>query len=129
MFLTDSRPSLVKVQQNKVHLTGEDAFFDGLDAELLWTHTSGRPHDNVGAGRSGPTREFDGIGYYITGGGGAELRPVYRKSGGECRFMKAKVAGDNLDIRVITEPGELTARCVLQIGSAGEPKSRTSCGM
>ena len=56
----------------------------------------------------GPTREFDGIRYFITGGGGAELRPEYRKSGGEYHFMKVKVSGDRLDVRVITERGELT---------------------
>jgi hypothetical protein len=56
----------------------------------------------------GPTREFDGIRYYITGGGGAELRPEYRKSGGEHHFMKVKVAGDDFDVRVVTERGELT---------------------
>src|SRR5512137_2293157 len=31
----------------------------------------------------GPSREFDGIRYFITGGGGAELRPEYRKAGGD----------------------------------------------
>jgi hypothetical protein len=56
----------------------------------------------------GPTREFDGIRYYITGGGGAELRPEYRKAGGQHHFMKVKVSGDNFDVRVITERGELT---------------------
>ncbi len=56
----------------------------------------------------GPTREFDGIRYFITGGGGAELIPEYRKSGGEHHFMKVKVAGDALDLRVETEQGELT---------------------
>jgi hypothetical protein len=56
----------------------------------------------------GPTREFDGIRYFITGGGGAELRPEYKKSGGEYHFMMAHVAGDKFDVRVITERGELT---------------------
>lgn len=56
----------------------------------------------------GPTREFDGIRYFITGGGGAELRPEYKKSGGEYHFMKVKVAGDSFDVRVVTERGELT---------------------
>jgi hypothetical protein len=56
----------------------------------------------------GPTREFDGIRYFITGGGGAELRPEYRKSGGEYHFMKVKVSGDTFDVRVVTERGELT---------------------
>lgn len=56
----------------------------------------------------GPTREFDGIRYYITGGGGAELRPEYRKSGGSHHFMRVKVSGDNVDVRVVTEEGELS---------------------
>ena len=56
----------------------------------------------------GPTREFDGIRYFITGGGGAELRPEYKKSGGDYHFMKIKVSGDTFDVRVITERGELT---------------------
>jgi hypothetical protein len=56
----------------------------------------------------GPTREFDGIRYFITGGGGAELRPDYLKSGGEYHFMKVRVSGDRFDVRVVTERGELT---------------------
>jgi hypothetical protein len=56
----------------------------------------------------GPTRNFDGIRYFITGGGGAELRPDYRKSGGEHHFVRVKVLGNTLDIRVVTERGELT---------------------
>ena len=56
----------------------------------------------------GPTREFDGIRYFITGGGGAELRPEYKRSGGEYHFMRVKVSGDAFDVRVVTEHGELT---------------------
>ena len=56
----------------------------------------------------GPTREFDGIRYFISGGGGAELRPEYKKAGGEHHFMKVKVSGDAFDVRVITEHAELT---------------------
>ena len=56
----------------------------------------------------GPTREFDGISYFITGGGGAELRPEYKKSGGVHHFVLVKVSGDTFDIRVVTEHGELT---------------------
>lgn len=56
----------------------------------------------------GPTREFDGIRYFITGGGGAELRPEYKKSGGEYHFMKVRVSADKFDVRVVTEHGELT---------------------
>jgi hypothetical protein len=56
----------------------------------------------------GPSREFDGIRYFITGGGGAELRPEYKKSGGEFHFMKIKVSGDAFDVRVHIERGELS---------------------
>jgi hypothetical protein len=56
----------------------------------------------------GPTREFDGIRYFITGGGGAELRPEYKKSGGEHHFVRVKVSGDYFDVRVVTEHGELS---------------------
>ena len=56
----------------------------------------------------GPTREFDGIRYFITGGGGAELRPEYKKAGGEHHFLRVKVSGDAFDTRVVTEHGELT---------------------
>ncbi len=56
----------------------------------------------------GPTREFDGIRYFITGGGGAELRPDYKKSGGDYHFVKVKVTGDTYDVRVLAERGELT---------------------
>jgi hypothetical protein len=56
----------------------------------------------------GPTLEMDGIRYFITGGGGAELLPDYRKSGGEHHFMKVKVTGGRMDLRVVTSKGELT---------------------
>ncbi len=56
----------------------------------------------------GPTREFDGIRYFITGGGGAELLPEYKKAGGEHHFLKVKVSGDTLDVRVVTGHGELS---------------------
>jgi hypothetical protein len=56
----------------------------------------------------GPTREFDGIQYFITGGGGAEFLPEYKKAGGEHHFIKVKVNGDNFDLRVVTPDRELT---------------------
>lgn len=56
----------------------------------------------------GPTREFDGIRYFITGGGGAELRPEYTKAGGRHHFMRVKVLGGDFDVRVVTAQGELT---------------------
>jgi hypothetical protein len=56
----------------------------------------------------GPTREIDGIRYFVTGGGGAELLPDYRKSGGEHHFVKVRVTGEDFDLRVVTSRGELT---------------------
>jgi hypothetical protein len=56
----------------------------------------------------GPSREFDGIRYFITGGGGAELIPDYKKSGGVHHFVVVKVNGNQWDLRVMTERGELT---------------------
>ncbi len=56
----------------------------------------------------GPTREFDGIQYFITGGGGAELIPEYKKAGGQHHFLRVRVSGERLDVRVVTERGELT---------------------
>lgn len=56
----------------------------------------------------GPTREFDGIRYFISGGGGAELLPDYRKAGGEHHFVKAQMADGKFDLRVVTPHGELT---------------------
>ena len=56
----------------------------------------------------GPTRELDGIRYFITGGGGAELLPDYRKAGGEHHFVKARIEDGKFDLRVVTQRGELT---------------------
>ncbi len=56
----------------------------------------------------GPTREFDGIRYFITGGGGAELIPEYKKSGGVHHFVAVKVSGDRWETRVVTERGDLS---------------------
>lgn len=56
----------------------------------------------------GPTREYDGIRYFITGGGGAELRPEYRKSGGEYHFMRVAAKDGSYDVRVVTARGDLT---------------------
>ena len=83
----------------------------------------------------GPTREFDGIRYFITGGGGAELRPDYKKSGGDHHFMKIKVTGETFQASVFTESGEMTdaeadvmgglqfaARNVSRIGVKRNPK-------
>lgn len=56
----------------------------------------------------GPTREFDGIRYFITGGGGAELKPEYKKAGGVHHFLKVKITGDHYEVRVVTDQGEFT---------------------
>src|SRR5438093_7185925 len=56
----------------------------------------------------GPTRELDGIRYFVSGGGGAELRPEYRRAGGEHHFMKVTVAEGGFDVRVVTERAQLT---------------------
>jgi Calcineurin-like phosphoesterase len=87
----------------------------------------------------GPTREFDGIRYFITGGGGAELRPEYKKSGGEHHFVRVKVSGDSFDVRVVTQHGELSdpeadvmggllfaARNVSRIGMKQDPQKLRS---
>ena len=56
----------------------------------------------------GPTREYDGIRYFITGGGGAELRPEYRRSGGEHHFLEVRVHDATFDLSVVTDHGELS---------------------
>jgi len=56
----------------------------------------------------GPSRESDGLSYFVTGGGGAELRPEYRKAGGDFHFLRVKVSGEQFELRVVTERGELT---------------------
>jgi hypothetical protein len=56
----------------------------------------------------GPTREIDGIPYFITGGGGAELGLEYRKAGGDFHFLRIRVSNEQIELRVVTERGELT---------------------
>lgn len=56
----------------------------------------------------GPTREFDGIRYFITGGGGAELRPEYSQAGGDFHFMRVLVRGETCEARVVTGRGEIS---------------------
>jgi hypothetical protein len=56
----------------------------------------------------GPSREFDGIRYFISGGGGAELRPEYRKAGGQHHFMRVRVSGKSFQVSVVTERGEMS---------------------
>jgi Calcineurin-like phosphoesterase len=56
----------------------------------------------------GPTREIDGIRYFITGGGGAELGMEYKEAGGDFHFLRVRVDGDRVAVRVVTEHGELS---------------------
>lgn len=78
----------------------------------------------------GPTRVIDGIQYYITGGGGAELRPDYRKSGGVHHFVKVKVGPDNLEVRVVTDRGELSdAQADIMGGLLFADKSTSRIGL
>jgi hypothetical protein len=87
----------------------------------------------------GPTREIDGISYYITGGGGAELTPAYRKSGGDFHFLRIRVSNDRIEPRVVTSQGELTdaeadvmsglqfaERSSSRIGIGGDPAALVS---
>jgi hypothetical protein len=56
----------------------------------------------------GPTREIDGIPYFLTGGGGAELGTEYKEAGGDFHFLRVGVSGDRIALRVVTKRGELT---------------------
>jgi 3',5'-cyclic AMP phosphodiesterase CpdA len=56
----------------------------------------------------GPTQEIDGIKYFITGGGGAELREWYEDYGGRHHFMLVHVRGDSFDYRIVTDRAVLT---------------------
>ena len=58
--------------------------------------------------RYGPTREFDGIRYFITGGGGAELLPAYVEHGGNYHFMVADVKGTDVRYQVVTPRATLS---------------------
>jgi hypothetical protein len=56
----------------------------------------------------GPSRQFDGIPYFITGGGGAELKPWYRDYGGEHHFLSVEVKGDTFEITIVTRTRRLS---------------------
>jgi hypothetical protein len=51
----------------------------------------------------GPTRRFDGIDYYITGGGGAELSKWYKAAGGDFHFILVKVQGGSYSHSIVTD--------------------------
>jgi 3',5'-cyclic AMP phosphodiesterase CpdA len=56
----------------------------------------------------GPTYDLDGIKYFITAGGGAELMKSYKNYGGNYHFMTVTLSGNNIDYRVIQEGKSLT---------------------
>jgi len=56
----------------------------------------------------GPTQTFDGIPYYITGGGGAELDKWYKDHGGNFHFMLVNVSGKTIHPSVVFDDAVLT---------------------
>jgi hypothetical protein len=51
----------------------------------------------------GPTQKIDGIEYFVTGGGGAELVKWYQSHGGEYHFMLIRVHGNKFDHKIVTD--------------------------
>ncbi|MGB9765167.1 MAG: metallophosphoesterase family protein [Candidatus Saccharicenans sp.] len=51
--------------------------------------------------RFGPTREIDGIKYYISGGGGPRLNKLYIKNGGANHFLLVEAIGKELQVKVV----------------------------
>ena len=56
----------------------------------------------------GPTQHIDGIDYFITGGGGAELNKWYQDHGGDFHFMLIHMNGDKMTHSIVTESEVLT---------------------
>jgi len=52
--------------------------------------------------RFGPTRTYDGVRYYIAGGGGPKLHPLFVRRGGENFFLLVEVKGQNFCVSVVT---------------------------
>ncbi|MBC7365124.1 MAG: metallophosphoesterase, partial [Candidatus Aminicenantes bacterium] len=52
--------------------------------------------------RFGPTRVYDGIRYYIAGGGGPKLHPLFVRRGGENFFLLVEIKGQDFCIKVVT---------------------------
>lgn len=53
--------------------------------------------------RFGPTRIYDGIHYYIAGGGGPRVNPVYIRNGGTNFFLLVEVSDNGFQVKVVTE--------------------------
>jgi len=70
----------------------------------------------------GPTQTIDGIPYFITGGGGAELDKHYLAAGGDFHFMLVSDSKDGLDWRVVT------ANAVLDESGASVERNRLFAG-
>lgn len=51
--------------------------------------------------RFGPTKEIDGVKYYISGGGGPRLNSLYIKHGGANHFLLVEVEAQKLEVKVI----------------------------
>jgi len=58
--------------------------------------------------RFGPTRQIDGINYYISGGGGPRLNQLYIKNGGANHFLLVEATGQQLQIQVVFRDKILT---------------------
>ncbi len=52
--------------------------------------------------RFGPTRIYDGIRYYIAGGGGPKLHPLFVRRGGENFFLLVQVRENDFKVSVVT---------------------------
>jgi len=52
--------------------------------------------------RFGPTRVYDGIRYYIAGGGGPRLHPLFVRQGGENFFLLVEVKEQDFRVKVVT---------------------------
>jgi len=51
--------------------------------------------------RFGPTKEMDGIKYYISGGGGPRINNVYVSHGGANHFLLVEVSGEKFEVKVV----------------------------
>lgn len=59
--------------------------------------------------RFGPTREIDGIKYYISGGGGPRLNNLYIKNGGGNHFLLVEVIDQQVEVKVVFGDRIITA--------------------
>lgn len=51
--------------------------------------------------RFGPTREIDGIKYYLSGGGGPRINNLYVQHGGGNHFLLVEASGNQFGVRVV----------------------------